>query len=90
MDHSDKKLPIRGKVHCFKITISWWSIIWFRGDRLELAKECLLTTNGSPFNFVNNKIAAVVKDDEGNDDIAILPGQVGKFRRIVSKCVTNF
>ena len=49
-----------------------------------------MTTNGSPFNFVNNKIVDVIKDADGNDDLAILPGQVGKFRRIVSKCVHEF
>ncbi len=59
-------------------------------ERKELAQECILTANGSPFNFVNNKIVDVIKDADGNDDLAISPGQVGKFRRIVSKCVHEF
>jgi hypothetical protein len=29
----------------------------------------------------------VIKDQDGNDDLAILPGQVGNFRRKVGKCV---
>ena len=59
-------------------------------DREELAKECILTAKGSAFNFVYNKIFDVIKDSDGNDDLAILPGQIGKFRRIVSKCVHEF
>jgi len=41
-------------------------------------------------NYVNNKIVDVIKDQDGNDDLAILPGQVGNFRRIVGKCVHEF
>ena len=50
----------------------------------------LLTAQGSPFNYVNNKIVDVLKNADGSDDLAILPGQVGNFRRIVGKCVHEF
>lgn len=58
--------------------------------RKEVAEDCLLTAKGSVFNYVNNKIVDVIKDQDGNDDLAILPGQVGNFRRIVGKCVHEF
>ena len=46
--------------------------------------------NGSSSKFVNNKIAYVIVEADGNTDIAILPGQVSNFRRIVGKCVNEF
>ena len=58
--------------------------------RKEVSEDCLLTAKGSVFNYVNNEIVDVIKDHDGNDDLAILPGQVGNFRRIVGKCVHEF
>ena len=59
-------------------------------ERAEIAKECLTIANGSSSKFVNNKIANVIVEDDGDHDIAILPGQVSNFRRIVGKCVKEF
>ena len=58
--------------------------------RKEVAEDCLLSAKGSVFNYVNNEIVDVIKDHDGNDDLAILPGQVDNFKRIVGKCVNEF
>jgi hypothetical protein len=46
-----------------------------------------LTAKGSAFNYVNNEIVDVLKNADRSDDLAIIPGLVGNFRRIVGKCV---
>jgi len=91
--HVEKKTQIRGKkilkfLYKNNFIINNKKIIGEK--RKEVAEECLLTAKGSVFNYVNNKIFDVIKDQDGNDDLAIFPGQVGNFRRIVGKCVHEF
>ena len=89
--HSDKKTQIRGKLIFRYYSYSLFTYYSILGDeRDELAKACLVEANGSPFNFVNNRIAEVIKDADGNEGLALLPGQLGKFRRIVGTCVREF
>ena len=59
-------------------------------DRIKVATECILTANGSAHKYTNDKIAEVIKAGEANDvDVVVRPGQLGNFRRIVSKSVTE-
>ena len=60
--HSDKKTQIRGKLIFRYYSYSLFTYYSILGDeRDELAKACLVEANGSPFNFVNNRIAEVIK-----------------------------
>jgi hypothetical protein len=73
----DKKTQIRGDLLIKRKLFDLSYVNLFKGDkRVNVAKECLLEANGSPFIFVNNKIVDVIRDSNGNDELAILPEQV--------------
>jgi hypothetical protein len=62
--------------------------LFIGNDRIKVATECILTANGSAHKYTNNKVAEVIKAGEANDvDVIVRPGQLGNFRRIVSKSV---